>query len=292
MAAQLATTGALVATRREELAERERALQVEQSDVRRLEQLSLTKVWATLRGDAADRLAVERAEADVAALAVASAISRLSSAVADDARVRREHDGLRGADEAYGDALAAYELAILTTGGRDAAELTEIAEQLGVAEARQREITEAVDALRATRTALDSALASLDSAGGWSTYDTFFGGGIVADMVKHSKIDAATAAFTEVNRALERLSVELADIGASAIDGVDVSQTLAVFDVLFDNILSDWMVKERISEAQARATNLRERLAQLADDLDTDAGEIAARVDALLERREAILTAS
>jgi hypothetical protein len=62
-----------VDTRRSELAELQRGLHVEQTDVRRLETFSPTKIWATLRGDTADRLAIERAEADAAALAVAGA---------------------------------------------------------------------------------------------------------------------------------------------------------------------------------------------------------------------------
>jgi len=289
---QLETTGALVETRRGELVDLQRTLQLEQSDVRRLEKLSPTKIWATLRGDTADRLAIERAEADAARQAVAGAQARLDSAIADDARLRSEHDAMRDADHAYGEALAAYEVALHAVGGRDAAELTEIADQLGVAAARQREITEAIDALRATRAALDEALVKLDSAGGWSTYDTFFGGGFVADMVKHSNISEATEAFTEVNRALERLSTELADLGTSTIDSVEISDTLAVFDVLFDNILSDWMVMDRISEARASAEKLDDRLTQLAEQLATSAGETSTRIGTLLERREAILTAA
>ena len=289
---QLEATGALVETRRGELTELQRTLQMEQSDVRRLEKLSPTKIWATLRGDTADRLAIERAEADAARLAVAGAQARLDSAIVDDARLRSEHDAMRDADDAYGEALAAYEVALHAVGGRDAAELTEIADQLGVAAARQREITQAIDALRATRAALHEALVKLDSAGGWSTYDTFFGGGFVADMVKHSNISEATEAFTEVNRALERLSTELADLGTSTVDSVEISDTLAVFDVLFDNILSDWMVMDRISEARASAENLDDRLIQLAEQLATSAVETATRIGTLLERREAILTAA
>ncbi|WP_062295897.1 hypothetical protein [Demequina maris] len=291
VAAQLETAATLVATRRDELAELERTLQAERADVGRLEQLSLTRIWAALRGDTADRLAVERAEADAASLAVASAQRRFDSAHREYTKVRREHDGLSGVDRAYTDALAEYESALRAAGGRGAAELTTIAEDLGTAGARRREITEAVGALQDTRQALGRALESLDSAGGWSTYDTFFGGGLVADMVKHFKIDAATEAFTRVNRALERLSVELADIGVSALDGVDISTTLAVFDVLFDNIVSDWMVRDRIAQARSRAYDLRDRLADLADELAAHARDNAAGITALLARREEILTA-
>jgi hypothetical protein len=281
---------AFVEARRVELAELQRAWRVELSDVRRLEKLSPTRIWATLRGDRADRLAVERAEADVAGLAVAGAQARLESAIAGAARVRRERDALSGADDAYREALAAYEVALRAVGGSHGAELTEIASQLGAAAARQREIAEAVDALRATKAGLDDALVKLDSAGGWSAYDTFFGGGFVADMVKHSNIGEATDAFGEVNRALERLSTELADLEAPTVDGVEMSDTLAIFDVLFDNVFSDWMVMDRISEARTGAEELDVCLTQLAEHLAAIAVETSTHIDTLMGRRAAILT--
>lgn len=289
--AQLTAAAALADARSTELAELQRRLHVEQADVLRLENLSPTRIWATLRGDTADRLEMEQAEADAAALAVAGAQARLDSAIADAARVSGEREILRDAGISYGVALARYEAAVRASGGRHAAELAEIAEQLGEATALQREIGEAVAALRVASNALDEALASLDSAGGWSTYDAFFGGGFVADMVKHSNISDATAAFTRVNRALERLSTDLADLGASAVDGVEISDELAVFDVLFDNIFSDWMVLDRITQAQSGAQKLRDHLAQLAQHLATDANQTATRIETLLGRREAILTA-
>ncbi|WP_144018592.1 hypothetical protein [Demequina sp. NBRC 110051] len=287
---QRRTTSALVTARREELAGLERQLQVQAADVERLERLSTTKIWATLRGNASERLAAEQAEVDAAQFAVAGAEARLASALADDERVSREHDALLSADDDYGAALDAYEVALHTSGGRDAAELKSIAQEVGEAQARQREISEALEAREITSTALDTAIAKLGSAGGWSTYDTFFGGGLVADVMKHSNIDAATQAFGAVNRALERLAVELTDIGVSSLDGVSISDTLAIFDVFFDNILSDWMVRERIAQARTNADDLRERLDRLGVELGDDARRTSTRIAALMRRREEILT--
>ncbi|WP_084129647.1 hypothetical protein [Demequina sp. NBRC 110055] len=292
LTAQLKTTANLVGRRRQELTDLESQLQAERAEVDRLAHLSPAKVWATLRGNVSDRLTVERAEVTAAELAVAAARARLTSADADNERVRREHDLLRGAEGAYVEALAAYERALHAAGSHQTAELTEIAVGVGQAESHLRELAEARDALAATIAALDQALAKLDSAGGWSTYDTFFGGGIVADAIKHSRIGEATDAFVEVNRHLERLSVELADIGASALDGVTISDTLAVFDVLFDNILSDWMVRDRIAQARTSAAKLHTRLEALAVELEDDARRTAARVAAFMQRREEIVTAA
>lgn len=290
--AQLSVAQALVEERRREHDELARALTVEEADVRRLEGLSPTRLWLTLRGDVDERLAVERAEADAAARAVTQAQARLDEAVAGMRRVREDRDALGAVDRAYAEALDAYEAGLATTGAPEAVELTHLLENLGRAGADAREIDEASRALEAARAALAVALEKLDSAGGWSTYDTFFGGGMIADLMKHSRIDEATRAFTAVNRTLERLAVELADIDAPPIRGVEISQTLAVFDVLFDNVFADWMVRERIAQARAGAVDLHERLSALADYLARRAADTAGVLAALTGRRERLLTAA
>ncbi|MCU4671258.1 hypothetical protein ACFQRL_01475 [Microbacterium fluvii] len=288
LTAQLDVAMRLADTRDSELADLQQRLSVEQADVRRLEGFSPTRVWAALRGDTPDRLAVERAEADAAAHAVAAAQARLDSARAEATRIRAERDGLGGVETAYASALADYDAALRAT--EHGPELARIADELGVAAAEQREVGEAVEALKTASAALGVAMAKLDSAGGWSTYDTFFGGGMVADLIKHSRISETTAAFTTVNRALERLSAELADLSTAGVRGLEISETLAVFDVLFDNILSDWMVRDRIARARVDADALRTRLVVLSGELAARADAVASRIRDLLQRREAILT--
>jgi hypothetical protein len=288
--AQLRVAEQLVATRREELGPLEQAQAAEEADVRRLEGLSPARLWATIRGDVDERRAIEQAEADAAAGATVAARARLDHAIVEVERVRRELDALGDVDGAYDRALDAYEAGLEVGGAPQATELSHLAENLGRVTAEQREIDEAAGALSDATAALDHALGRLESAGGWATYDTFFGGGMVADLIKHGRVDEATRAFVIVNRALERLSVELADLDLPAVRGAEISQGLAVFDVLFDNILSDWMVQSRIAEARDRARDLSAMLDSLAEELADRAARAAGVAAALTARREAILT--
>ncbi|GIJ24957.1 hypothetical protein Vqi01_01190 [Micromonospora qiuiae] len=113
----------------------------------------------------------------------------------------------------------------------------------------------------------------LDSASGWSTYDTFFGGGMMASAMKHSRLDDAAQAAARAERCLAALRTELADV-----PGIDViAPRLAVggltrfVDIWFDNIFTDLAVRERITQAvhhveQCRrlVSDVRVRLAQRA----------------------------
>ncbi len=289
---QLDAAETAAAARRTEEADLAARLRVEEADVRRLVGVSPSRLWATLRGDLDERAARERAERDAAALAVAGATHRREQAESEVARLRAARAALGDVAARYPAALAAHERAVRSAGtGAAAAELGQIAQGIGVATAEQREIDEAVTALRAASAALEEAFGRLQSAGGWSTYDTFFGGGMVADLMKHSRIDDSAKAFARVNRALERLRIELADIGVTGVQGVEISDTLAVFDVLFDNVFSDWMVRDRIARAREEATRLRVRLSELERTLAERRLAVAEHLVALARRREELLLA-
>ncbi len=284
----------LVDARRAERDELQERLRVEEADVRRIEGISAARLWATLRGDAPEQAARERAERDAAALAVAGAEACLAQAGAELRRVSAQRAGLGDVEERYAGALAEYER-IVTAGaagdslGTVASDLRIVAADIGRARSDLREVDEAVAALRAAMSALEEAHTRLQSAGGWSTYDTFFGGGMVADLMKHSRIEESADAFARVNRALERLRIELADVGVSPVQGVEISDTLGVFDVLFDNVFADWMVRERIAQAREQAVTLQVRLSELDVALANRRLETAERLAALARRREELL---
>ncbi|MBF9337713.1 hypothetical protein G3N30_16440, partial [Microbacterium lacticum] len=231
---------------------------------------------------------------DAAALAVAGAEARLAQAGAELRRVSAQRAELGDVEERYAGALAEYER-IVTAGaagdslGTVASDLRIVAADIGRARSDLREVDEAVAALRAAMSALEEAHTRLQSAGGWSTYDTFFGGGMVADLMKHSRIEESADAFARVNRALERLRIELADVGVSPVQGVEISDTLGVFDVLFDNVFTDWMVRERIAQAREQAVTLQVRLSELDVALANRRLETAERLAALARRREELL---
>jgi hypothetical protein len=138
---------------------------------------------------------------------------------------------------------------------------------------------------------LEAARRTLASAGDLATYDTFLGGGMFGDMMKYDRMDQAQRLLHDADQALRHLSVELKDVGMSAVvNGLAVDGLTQTFDVWFDNIFSDWSVRTRImdagrgTEAAARMVHeIRGRLAQQERDL-------AAREAALVAERERLLT--
>ncbi|WP_454117710.1 hypothetical protein [Microbacterium lacticum] len=178
LAAQLDEAQALAATRDDDVRAFEVRSRAEEADVRRIEGLSPSRLWATLRGDIDDQAARERADRDAAAEALASVRGRRDQAQREVARARGHRSALEAdgsPDERYAAALTDLERALRDEPGAVASDLRIIAADLGEGMAELREIGEAIAALDVTTQALERAFASLRSAGGWSTYETFRG---------------------------------------------------------------------------------------------------------------------
>ncbi|CAI9403551.1 hypothetical protein [Nocardioides sp. T2.26MG-1] len=262
----------------------------ETRDVRALESFSPTRIWATLRGSRDTDLDREEAERQAAEYAAARAEAWL---VSTHDEVRRAEAELAALGDVHGRrerATAAKEQWVAEAGGPTGEELGRIADELASSSAAAKEVREALAAGEQAAAALARASEVLGSAGSWATYDTFFGGGLITDMVKYDRMDEAQRLLHGADQALRRLSAELADVGMTeVVHGLSVDGLTQAFDVWFDNIFTDWSVKSRITEAARRTAEaagvvheIRTRLAGRQRDLDTRVAELTAQRERLL----------
>ena len=265
----------------------------EAEEVADLESFSPARIWASVRGVRVAEL--DRAEAERQAASYTAARCE-----AEVARARAELDASRAARAALGDvfgrrdrALGAAEEWVRSTGGPAADELTAIATEVGTLRSTAGELREALDAAVAASQHLAAAGAALEQARGLATYDTFFNGGVVGDMMKYQRVDEAEHLLRGADQALRRLAVELADVGMhGGVPGVEVSQMTRTFDVWFDNIFSDWSVRDRIVRAADGAAAAAHAVALTGRSLETRLADVRAREAELVARREAVLRAA
>ena len=112
----------------------------------------------------------------------------------------------------------------------------------------RKEIAEAIRAVEAVTALTLEAENKLSSAKSWSTYDTFFGGGIIGDLVKYSKLDEANQHIAEINSAAELMQKELQDVDLALENKMEhIGGGERFFDIAFDNIFSDWSIRGKIS---------------------------------------------
>lgn len=106
---------------------------------------------------------------------------------------------------------------------------------------------------------LDEAADQLDSARNWGLLD-ILGGGILTSLVKRSRLDGASEAVERAQRDLEAFARELRD--CSGVTGVDLrrSDMLELFDIAFDNSITDLFVQSRMEDARADVRRARARV--------------------------------
>jgi hypothetical protein len=266
----------------------------EERDVERLDGLTIDSLLARLRGSLADDRERREAERDAVRYQLADLQAQRGLV-----RAERDRDCARLAEfadagVAFDEALAAKERHLRASEDPMAAQLLAMAEQRGRLVAETREIDEAIRAAHDAVRALWMATERLGSAGSWSTYDTWLGGGMIGSMVKHDRIDEAQRAASYAESRLAVLRSELADVGVGAeiAPSLSLDRTTRFVDIWFDNIVTDLAVGQRINKAKETISSAGAAVNSVAQRLHDRRAAVVDELDALGARREALLTAS
>jgi hypothetical protein len=253
-------------------------------DVERLEHMSLTRVLASLHGSRDDTLARERAQADAARFRVAEAESRLAAIQGELATADNRRRQLAAAPDAYADALTAKERYLTATSDPRSATLLQLADERGRLTAEVSAMHDAQQLAAAADAALARARDRLGSASSWSTYDTYFGGGMIASVVKHQRMDEAAQAAAEADRRLAALRTELVD--AARLDPTAPQLT----DIMFNNIFTDLAVGHQIRQAQATVDNSVQLVGDIHTQLTRSIAAAKERLSAIEAQRQGLIT--
>jgi len=254
---QLETSRVQLHAAERELQEKQRVAQLEDADVEKLESFSGARIWAMLKRTRDADLARESAEAEAARGKAAEAKLRYDSARAAHDDLQRRLDATTHVDADLAAAMRAKEEFLISSGSPQAVRLTEIAAERGRLQSEQKELAEAIQAGQRAQTKLDALNHELSTASGWSTYDTFFGGGLISSAIKHDHMDAAADLSRAADRALSDYRRELGDVDMAGVDGsLAMSSGTRFLDVWFDNIFTDLHVRSMIKDAQQKAATI------------------------------------
>lgn len=109
----------------------------------------------------------------------------------------------------------------------------------------QRELEQAETAGEKALWSLYIARDTLSSAKKWGMVD-LFGGGLITDFIKHSKMDSAEPQLVQAKKDLEAFEKELKDIHVTADLRKEIGSFLSFADFFFDGPIADYMVQNRI----------------------------------------------
>lgn len=262
---------------RDELSERVCKLNAmkleEQADVDRLKGRSLAAFFYNVIGKMDERLDKERQEAYAARVKYDAAARELEAVEHDLNRFEAEYHELRGCEQAYENTLKEKAAAVKATGGDNAEEILKLEERSAFLKSQKKELGEAIAAGDAALSTTEQVLDSLNSAEGWGTWD-LLGGGLIADMAKHSHLDEAQGRIEELQSQLRRFRTELADVTIQADMQVSVDGFLRFADYFFDGLFADWAVLDKINQAQSRVLDTKSQIENALSRLDGMMGAV------------------
>ena len=264
----------------------------EQADVDRLEGRSLAAFFYNVIGKMDEQLNKERQEAYAARVKFDAAARELGGVEGDLRRYESELSTLRGCERRYEAVLKEKAAAVKSAGGSNGEEILKLEERIAFLENQKKELWEAISAGNAALSTTQQVLSSLDSAEGWGTWD-LFGGGLIADLAKHSHLDEAQSAIEHLQSQLRRFKTELADVTIHADMQINVDGFLRFADYFFDGLFVDWAVLDKIGRSQSQVQNTKNQIESVLARLDSmmrsveqEQAQIKSKIDTLVRQAQ------
>ena len=226
----------------------------EKSDVDKLEGLSLTGLFYSVLGTKEETLEKERQEFLAAKLKYEEAVKSLDDSQQEVQRLRDELAPLANVDAEYGRLIDEKEKLLAGAGDERAEKLLTLSEELADLTSDGKELQEAIHAGQAALGSLRQVSSELGSAANWGTWD-LLGGGMIATMAKHSKIDSAKQHAHHAQRQLRRFQEELADANQRLNVSLDIGGFSKFADYFFDGLIADWVVQSKIQSATSACSS-------------------------------------
>jgi hypothetical protein len=159
------------------------------------------------------------------------------------------------------------------------------ADEAGRALAAAQELAEAIFTANSASLVAADVVSELATAEGWSTYDTFLGGGLVASGMKQDSIYRSNDKAAVLTDLLMSLRAELQALQVpTSYFAIQMNDPVASIDLdlWWDNVFTDYAMAKRIDSAQDRIQRLQNGLTQLVATLGDRRNQLLAEVDALV----------
>ncbi len=132
--------------------------------------------------------------------------------------------------------------------------------------ANDLQVNQAIDLTNQLIGCLNEAERQLSSARNWSFFDVL-GGGLITDLIKHTKLGNAKVSMDRVNYLLQELKRVLGGISMPGDYSMNVSGVLTFADFFFDSGIVDIYVTAKIMNSLNEVRSLRDRCYDLRNKL-------------------------
>ena len=237
-------------------AELEEIKKKEQADVDKLEGKSIKALFATLAGNKEEKLSQERQEAYAAAMKYDAALRDLQGIMHDLEFCKMELEKIEGIEEEYEHLLEERKNSIKQEASRRANEVIVLEKQMEDLSHEIVELEEALDVGYRAFDIVEKILSELNEAYSLAEWDTFMDSFLI-DAQKHEHLHTAQDMIQDLRDELRRFKTELADVNIEGDIQIEMDDFSKFADWFFDNIFTDWEIKDKIANSLSQADETR-----------------------------------
>lgn len=231
----------------------------EQLDVDKLEGKTIKALFFALSGTKDEKLSQERQEAYVAAMKYDAAQQDLQRIIYDLEICKEDLEKLEGIEKEYEHLLEQKKGSIKQEASRRAKEVMILEKQMEDISHEIIELEEALDVGYHAFDLVDTIVKELEEAHNLAEWDTFTDSFFV-DMQKQEHIHEAQDLIGDLRQELRRFKTELADVNIEGDIQIEMDEFSEFADWFFDNIFTDWDIKEKIANSMTQAEDTRSQV--------------------------------
>lgn len=181
---------------------------------------------------------------------------------------------------------------LIRSGSPQGIELREILKKSDEQIVLKNELRNALDSGNKAQRILEQMIAHLQKAKNWGNWD-MMGKGHYASYSKHDAIDRARETAYNAKHLLSRFQQELYSLGAGSFNfDIKIDAMGSFTDVFFDNLISDWIIQQKIKNALSNVFSVRDKVNRIMQSLDNDFLKVEDNLKRLEEAKEQIIISS
>lgn len=255
-------------------------LDKENLDVENMEGKNMAHLLYSILGKLEEKTEKERQEAIAARLKYDQAAADLERIMLEISNLEEERTQYVMCESTYQKLYELKSEQIISSESNTAERIFELNKNKNTVDHNKAEISEAIAAGERVLSHLNNAINSLDSAEGYGTWD-LFGGGLLADLGKHSKIDEAKAEAEHIQTALYQFKTELADVQIQNNIHFEMDGFAKFADFFFDGLFADWSMQSRIHETQESVLQVKNQVERVLNRLKSMEREETSRLEGI-----------
>ncbi len=264
-------------------------LEKEYNDVKEIEGLSMKSLFAKVLGSKEKQIEKERQEYLQASLKYNDFKKQVEVLEYERDLLKKKIVDIKMYENKLESLKKKREKELLLSNSQQGKELMKIVYKIDEFIRYRKEVNEAIDAGQASIDDLKKLVSYLKKAKDWGSWD-MGSSSRQSSYYKKGAIDNAQKAAHFAQRQLNKFQQELYDVGVRNQEfEINIGNFNSFMDIFFDNLISDWVIQQKIKNALGNVELTKDKVTRLIRDLENKLGKIEEEISLLSETKDQLL---